>query len=271
MTRAHAILVVGGSAFAAFAVLTVLQALAASGSSARTAVARPTVRVTEGKPSEYAIRLATRQVPAGLVTFRVTNAGSLTHTFKICTGTHGRTANACIGRATAPIGPGKTATLTVRLKAGLHELMCTLHARLGMKGILRVTPGGVLGATTPVPTSSTPAPSSPPPTTSTTPSSPGGPSGTCSHPTSSTVNVSEFEWAFTVSPSTIPCGTITFVQKNTGTIVHNFDVNGSQGVMISPGQTTSMTVNFPPGQYHYQCDVGGHDGLGQNGWLTVTG
>ena len=80
-----------------------------------------------------------------------------------------------------------------------------------------------------------------------------------------------FEWAFSVSPSSVPCGSITFVQTNTGQIVHNFDISGLAGPMLNPGQSASMQATLGPGSYHYQCDVGGHDGLGQNGWFTVTG
>jgi hypothetical protein len=112
MTRVRATLLLGSGVFSIFAALAVLQALAAPRSSVQaTAGARSTILVTTGKPTEYAFTLSQRQVPAGLVTFRVANKGSLAQTFKVCAATHGGTANACVGRPTPSIARGKTAVL----------------------------------------------------------------------------------------------------------------------------------------------------------------
>lgn len=88
-----------------------------------------TVTVTAGKPSEFSFTLSTKTVKAGSVTFKVTNKGNLPHDFKIG------------GKKTAVIGPGKTAKLTVTLKAGKQAYSCTVpgHAAAGMKGSLKVT------------------------------------------------------------------------------------------------------------------------------------
>jgi uncharacterized cupredoxin-like copper-binding protein len=95
------------------------------------ATAKPqatTVTVTEGKPAEFAIKLSTKTVKAGSVTFKVTNSGNLPHDFKIG------------GKKTALLSPGKSATLTVTLKAGKAAYDCTVsgHAAAGMKGTLTV-------------------------------------------------------------------------------------------------------------------------------------
>ena len=83
----------------------------------------------------------------------------------------------------------------------------------------------------------------------------------------------EFDFGFTL-PNSVPCGTITFNQKNTGQTNHTFDlqtVGGGAGGYINPGETTTMTLTLKPGQYPYVCDVPGHAMLGMEGTLTVTG
>jgi nitrite reductase (NO-forming) len=63
------------------------------------------------------------------VTFRIRNAGTLAHDFKIA------------GRKTPKIAPGKSATLTVSLRKGSYNYICTIpgHAASGMKGRFRVS------------------------------------------------------------------------------------------------------------------------------------
>ncbi len=65
---------------------------------------------------------------AGAVTFTVKNSGKLSHDFKIG------------GKKTPLIAPGKSAKLTVTLKAGKYPYLCTVpgHAAAGMKGTLTV-------------------------------------------------------------------------------------------------------------------------------------
>jgi mono/diheme cytochrome c family protein/uncharacterized cupredoxin-like copper-binding protein len=124
--------------------------------SARTAhqgAAKVTViTVTAGKPSELRFTLSkSSKIPVGLVTFKVTNRGLVTHDFKICLGTvKAATANACVGKTTPMLAAGKSATLTATLTSGLHLFLCTVpgHAAAGMKGLLGV------GLTTTVPSTS---------------------------------------------------------------------------------------------------------------------
>jgi len=116
---------------------------------ASTAVASPAVvTVTAGKPSAFAFTLSTKTIkggfgPGGLaVTFKVTNKGAFPHTFKVCSSSKGGDANACAGKGTPSIGPGKSASLMIMFsKAGTYEYLCTVpgHAAAGMKGELRVT------------------------------------------------------------------------------------------------------------------------------------
>lgn len=100
------------------------------------------VTVTAGKPSLFAFTLSTKTVKTGTVTFKVTNKGTIPHSFKVCSSNKGGSANACTGKGTANIAPGKSATLTVTFtKKGSYEYLCTIpgHAAAGMKGDLKVT------------------------------------------------------------------------------------------------------------------------------------
>jgi uncharacterized cupredoxin-like copper-binding protein len=85
-----------------------------------------TVKVTA---KEYSFKLSRKTVPAGKVTFMIRNAGHLSHNFTIA------------GHKSKTIAPGKSTTLTVRLKKGSYPYKCSVdsHAKFGMKGMLRVT------------------------------------------------------------------------------------------------------------------------------------
>ncbi|HWB22932.1 MAG TPA: c-type cytochrome [Gaiellaceae bacterium] len=100
------------------------------------------VTVTAGKPSELAFKLSKLSlIPAGVVTFKVTNSGVLTHDFKVCTKpTKSSKANSCVGKETPMLKHGKSATLTLTLKKGAYEFLCTVpgHASAGMKGLMGI-------------------------------------------------------------------------------------------------------------------------------------
>ena len=87
-----------------------------------------TVGVTAGLPSEFKFKLSKTSVPAGKVTFMVTNRGNLPHDFKIA------------GKRTPLLQSGKTAKIVVTLKKGKFAYLCTVsgHAAAGMKGTLTV-------------------------------------------------------------------------------------------------------------------------------------
>ena len=86
------------------------------------------VNVTAGKPCELRFTLSKKTVAKGKVTFKVVNKGVLDHDLKIG------------GKKTAILKTGKSATLTVTLKAGKSPFLCTVagHAAGGMKGTLTV-------------------------------------------------------------------------------------------------------------------------------------
>jgi plastocyanin len=117
----------------------VLVLVAVPTAEARTAA---TVTVTAGKPSEFGFKLSTKTVAHGAVTFIVTNAGAIPHTFKVCSKPTKTAANTCTGKTTPQIATGGKATLKYTFPAaGTYEYVCTLpgHAAGGMKGLLKVT------------------------------------------------------------------------------------------------------------------------------------
>jgi mono/diheme cytochrome c family protein len=100
------------------------------------------VTVTAGKPTEFAFKVSkSSSITPGVVTFKVTNEGALTHTFKICTSVvTSAVKNACVGRVTPVLKPGKTATLTITLAKGAYEYLGTEtdDAVDGMKGLVGI-------------------------------------------------------------------------------------------------------------------------------------
>jgi uncharacterized cupredoxin-like copper-binding protein len=92
--------------------------------------------------SEFKLDPSSPQVSkAGSVTFQVKNAGATTH------------ALAVVGPGgvvkTAPIAPGKSATLQVDLsKAGTYQMYCPIdgHRGMGMNGAIKVGSGGSGGS-----------------------------------------------------------------------------------------------------------------------------
>ena len=230
-----------------------------------------TITVTAGKPSEYSFTLTKKTVTVGTVVFKVVNAGKVRHDFEIA------------GRTTPLLRPGRSATLTVAFaKAGAFSYSSSVpgQAAHGMSGTLTVGAGVQTTATTTAAVTTTA--STPATTTSTTVTSAAAAvpvSEPCASPSATTVNVAIFDFGFTLSRTTVPCGQVTFVVVNTGQVFHNFDVevpvaNGRQGFLGSEnllgGESETQTASYTrTGLYRYQCDL--HWVQGQMiGVLTVT-
>ena len=102
-----------------------------------------TVTVTAGKPSELSFKLSkSSNITPGLVVFKVTNGGKLTHDFKICTRPATSTsATSCTGKVTKRLAPGQSTVMAaLTLKKGQYEFLCTVpgHAAAGMKGLVGI-------------------------------------------------------------------------------------------------------------------------------------
>ena len=109
----------------AAALLAVVGIVAAPALGSRTHATGTAVTVTA---TEFHFKLSKASVPHGTVTFTLVNKGKLAHDFKIG------------GKKTPLVKPGKSAKLTVTLKAGKAAYLCTVagHAAAGMKGKLTV-------------------------------------------------------------------------------------------------------------------------------------
>ena len=81
---------------------------------------------------EFAIDMPAT-VPAGEVTFSVTNDGTITHSFEV-------EGNGLEEELASPLSPGQSGTLTVDLAPGTYEIYCPIgnHADLGMRVELTV-------------------------------------------------------------------------------------------------------------------------------------
>jgi cytochrome c oxidase subunit 2 len=84
---------------------------------------------------------------------------------------------------------------------------------------------------------------------------------------------------FSPNELTIPADTdVTITLKNTGASMHNFSVtdhnnpnvkNLGISVDVNPGETKTVTVNAPAGDYYYFCGVPGHEAAGMHGTMHV--
>lgn len=190
---------------------------AAVGLGSRSAAIKTTVTVTAGKPVELGFKLSkSSNIPAGTVTFKVTNEGIAYHSFKLCTTPVATAAkNSCTGVVTKLLKHGQSATLTVKLtKPGKYEYLCAVpgHAAGGMKGLI-----GIGVVVKPVATTST---------TTTT----GALTGGGSTPTTTTAS-SGGNSAPPSGPDGCPGGTT--IQQNTPT-------TGGDGDVDDTGQQSDM-------------------------------
>lgn len=109
----------------AAALLAVVGVVAAPALGSRTHATATAVTVTA---TEFKFKLSKTSVSHGSVTFTLVNKGHVGHDFKIG------------GKKTPVVKPGKSAKLTVTLKAGKAAYLCTVpgHSAAGMKGTLTV-------------------------------------------------------------------------------------------------------------------------------------
>jgi plastocyanin len=95
---------------------------------AATPLAASAQTTTAVKLSEWKVELASGTVPAGAVTFNVTNAGTIPHAFEV----EGRG----VERELPLLQPGQSASLTLTLRPGRYEVYCPVggdsHKSLGM-------------------------------------------------------------------------------------------------------------------------------------------
>jgi plastocyanin len=77
-------------------------------------------------------------------------------------------------------------------------------------------------------------------------------------------------------PASVPAGSVSFDIANSGTMAHNFEIEG-QGIEesldedLDPNQAESLTVELEPGTYTVYCPIGNHREQGMEVELEVTG
>jgi uncharacterized cupredoxin-like copper-binding protein len=89
--------------------------------------------------------------------------------------------------------------------------------------------------------------------------------------TVTTVQVKGGEFFFRLSTkSAAKPGTVTFLFKNVGHVLHDFKINGKHTPLIQPGKTAKLVVTFKKkGKFPYLCTVPGHAEAGMKGVFTV--
>ncbi len=79
---------------------------------------------------------------------------------------------------------------------------------------------------------------------------------------------------FNPNEFTIPAETdVTVHLANNGAIVHNFNIDDNNNPSdpdihsgdVQPGESTTITINLPAGDWYYYCNVPGHEQAGMHG------
>ena len=94
-----------------------------------------------------------------------------------------------------------------------------------------------------------------------------------------TVTIESVDIDFIPEEVSIPADTeVTSELPNNGVTLHNFSLDQKNNenlpidpisVDIAPGATEQVTVNLPPGEYYFYCNVPGHEPAGMFGTLIV--
>jgi uncharacterized cupredoxin-like copper-binding protein len=86
-----------------------------------------------------------------------------------------------------------------------------------------------------------------------------------------TTQVKGREFRFTLSSKSVAKpGTVTFNFTNTGTVAHDFKIDGKTTPLVQPGHTAKLVVRFrKAGKFSYLCTVPGHAAAGMRGVFTV--
>lgn len=91
----------------------------------------------------------------------------------------------------------------------------------------------------------------------------------------STISVRLSEWKVELSRAAVGPGPVSFIVKNTGTIPHQFEVEGKgiekETPQIAPGDSVVLTVTLKEGEYEVYCPIGdgSHEKLGMKAKLHV--
>jgi hypothetical protein len=101
----------------------------------------------------------------------------------------------------------------------------------------------------------------------------------CTNPATTTIEVHMNEAPIVLSQNSAPCGTVTFIITNDGTVAHQFEIAqpdqpgvvAGLGPLLQPGQTATLTVDLAAkGRASYLCAVPEHlEDYGEGGSLLL--
>ena len=180
----------------------------------------------------------TLEIPANVdVQVNLSNSGNLPHNFSIKD-----------KDISVDLAAGDKTSFTLNLPAGTYDFFCNVpgHEGAGMVGKLTVVEGG--GAT-PV-------------------ASPTGQSGEAG---ATSAEVDMVDLAFQPTEITIAANTdVTINAVNKGALPHTFTIpDVADTGEVASGESKTITVNLPPGEYAFDCAVPGHKEAGMVGKLIV--
>jgi cytochrome c oxidase subunit II len=192
-------------------------------------------------------------IPANTdVTINLANKGAIVHNFNID----------ALNVHSGDYQPGQTGSVTINAAPGDYQYYCNIpgHKEAGMVGTLHVVAGGA-----------------PPAGAAAQPTPAGGAAPGGQAPP---IELDLEDIKFSQKEFTIPANTdVTITLSDKGAIMHNFSVNDHNNpnvknlgikVDLNPGETKTVTINAPPGDYYYYCDVPGHEQAGMFGTMHVT-
>jgi hypothetical protein len=198
--------------------ITVVAVLAYCSALAASSAATPSVSVTIHNSG---LTVSRSTVPVGSVVFVVTNRGRIPRRVRV------------------------EGQLTPRLPRGASA---TLRVRFSQPGSYQVTASGLRtpGTLTVIAPSASPAPQRP--------ASAGTASQPCTNPSSSTINVTMTDnfgpAGYSFAPSSVPCGTVTFVLNNIGADQHGLGLKSPTGIetpaspTVGAHQSGTLTANL---------------------------
>ena len=82
------------------------------------------------------------------------------------------------------------------------------------------------------------------------------------------VKVTAFDLGFKLSTKSAKAGKVTFKVTNTGSLQHDFSIDGKKTSLLSHGKSATLTVTIKKGSNAYKCTVAGHAAAGMKGTFT---
>lgn len=103
------------------------------------------------------------------------------------------------------------------------------------------------------------------------------PTGGNAAPTATPATVMLADFMLEPVDMTVEGPTVSFSVTNNGPTVHNFSIRDGSGEILlatpdlRPGESAMLTGELEPGDYETFCSLPGHESLGMQAALTVTG